>query len=163
MRGKCTRRQRCLFFCHLSSVNDSRQSTSENVALNQLDTVYSYLETSDYIQLIIYKSYSKHNILYPSRQYWGSAYLAEEVKLLIQWGADLHQSSWAGLRLVWADCSDPDVAQISNIQCAIGGHGQRGGGFKASIAGIASVSWQSHKKKWFQWWQTLNHEQNTSK
>lgn len=74
------------------------------------------------------------------RQSLGIVYLAEEVELLIQWGADLHQSSWAGLRLVGTDCSDPDVAQISNIQGAIGGHSQRGGGFEASIAGIASVS-----------------------
>lgn len=66
--------------------------------------------------------------------------LAEEIELLVQWGADLHQSGWAGLRLVGADSSDPDVAQISNIQGAIGGHGQRGGGFETSIAGVASIT-----------------------
>lgn len=67
-------------------------------------------------------------------------YLAEEIELLIQWGADLHQSSWAGLRLVGADRSDPYVSQISNIQGAIGGHGQRGGSFETSVTCIASIS-----------------------
>lgn len=40
----------------------------------------------------------------------GTVYLAEEIELLVQRGADLHQSSRAGLRLVGADSSDPDVA-----------------------------------------------------
>lgn len=40
----------------------------------------------------------------------GIVYLAEEIELLVQRGADLHQSSRAGLRLVGADSSDPDVA-----------------------------------------------------
>lgn len=70
----------------------------------------------------------------------GTVYLAKEVELLVQWGTDLYQSGWARLRLVGADGSDPDVAQISNIQGAIGGHGQRGGGFETSVAGVTSVS-----------------------
>lgn len=70
----------------------------------------------------------------------GTLYLAEEIELLVQWGANLHQSGWAGLRLVGADSSDPDVAQISNIQGAIGGHCQRGGGFQTSITSIATIS-----------------------
>lgn len=67
-------------------------------------------------------------------------YLAEEIELLVQWGADLHQSGRAGLRLVGAYSSDPDVAQISNIQGTIGGHGQRGGGLETSVTGVASIS-----------------------
>jgi len=67
-------------------------------------------------------------------------YLAEEIKLLVQWGADLHQSSRAGLRLVGADGSDPDVAQIGDVQGAVGGRGQRGGGFEAGVTGVAAVS-----------------------
>lgn len=49
-------------------------------------------------------------------------YLAEEIELLVQWGTNLYETSWVGLRMVGADSSDPDVAQISNIQSAIGGH-----------------------------------------
>lgn len=67
-------------------------------------------------------------------------YLTKEIQLLVQWGADLHQSSRARLRLVRADSSDPDVAQISNIQSSIGGHCQRGWRFKTSVTGIASIS-----------------------
>jgi len=67
-------------------------------------------------------------------------YLAEEIELLVQRGADLHESSRARLRLVRTDSSDPDVAQISNIQGAIGGHCQRGGGFETSVASVASIS-----------------------
>lgn len=67
-------------------------------------------------------------------------YLAEEIELLVQWGADLHQASRAGLRLVGAYSSDPDVAQISNIQGTVGGHGQRGGGFETSVTGVASIA-----------------------
>lgn len=51
-----------------------------------------------------------------------TVYLAEEIELLVQWGTNLYETSWVGLRLVGADSSDPDVAQISNIQSAIGGH-----------------------------------------
>lgn len=67
-------------------------------------------------------------------------YLAEEIKLLVQRGADLHQSGWAGLRLVGADGSDPDVAQIGDVKGSVGGHGQRGGGFETSVTGVASIS-----------------------
>ena len=70
----------------------------------------------------------------------GIVYLVEEIELLVQWGADLHQSGRAGLRLVGAYGSDPNVAQISNIQGTVGGHGQRGGGFEASVTGVASIS-----------------------
>lgn len=70
----------------------------------------------------------------------GVVYLAEEIELLVQRRADLYKSSWARLRLVWADCSYPDVAQISNIQCAIGAHGQRGGGFETSVTSVASIT-----------------------
>lgn len=70
----------------------------------------------------------------------GIVYLAEEVELLVQWGADLHQSGRARLRLVGADCSDPDVAQISNIQGAIGADSQRGRSFETSVTGIASIT-----------------------
>lgn len=66
-------------------------------------------------------------------------YLAEEIELLVQWGADLHQAGRAGLRLVGAYSSDPDVAQISNIQGTVGGHGQRGRGFETSVTGVASI------------------------
>lgn len=66
-------------------------------------------------------------------------YLAEKVKLLVQWGADLHQPCWTWLRLVGTDSSDPNVAQISNKQGAIGGNSQRGGGFETSITGIATI------------------------
>ncbi len=69
----------------------------------------------------------------------GTVYLAEEIELLIQWGADLHQSGWAGQRLVGANSSNSDVAQISNKQGSIGGHSQRGGGFETSITGVASI------------------------
>ncbi|TNN34636.1 hypothetical protein EYF80_055200 [Liparis tanakae] len=70
----------------------------------------------------------------------GGAYLAEEIKLLVQWGADLHQSRRAGLRLVGADGSDPDVAQIGDVQGSVGRHGQRGGRLEAGVTGVASVS-----------------------
>lgn len=70
----------------------------------------------------------------------GVVYLAEEIELLVQWGADLHQSNWAGLRLVGAYSSDPDVAQISNIQGPIRGHGYRRRGFKTSVTGVTSIS-----------------------
>lgn len=53
---------------------------------------------------------------------FNTVYLAEEIELLVQWGTNLYETSWVGLRLVGADGSDPDVAQISNIQSAIGGH-----------------------------------------
>lgn len=76
-----------------------------------------------------------------------TAYLVEEIELLVQWGANLYQSGWVGLRLVGADRSDPDVAQISNIQGAVGGHGQRGGCFQTGIPSIASITWQKKKKK----------------
>lgn len=51
-----------------------------------------------------------------------TVYLAEEIEFLVQWGTNLYETSWVGLRLVGADSSDPDVAQISNIQSAIGGY-----------------------------------------
>lgn len=67
-------------------------------------------------------------------------YLAEEIELLIQWGADLHQANRTGLRLVWTHCSDPYVAQISNVQGAVGSHSQRGGSFEPSVSCIAAIS-----------------------
>lgn len=79
----------------------------------------SYPQSDLYWDIVLKYLY----ILHANTQSSGTVYLAEEIELLVQWGADLHQSGWAGLRLVGAYSSDPDVAQISNIQGAIGGHG----------------------------------------
>lgn len=79
----------------------------------------------------------------------GWLYLAEQIELLVQWGADLHQSTRAGLRLVEADSPDPDVSHVSDVQGSVGGHGQRGGGFEAGVTGVACVAWGRRKQTLF--------------
>lgn len=69
-------------------------------------------------------------------------HLVEEIELLVKRGADLHQAGRVGLRLVGADGSDPDVAQVGDVQGAVGGHGQRGGRLQAGVAGVAAITWQ---------------------
>lgn len=86
-------------------------------------------------------------VLFTDRRWSATAYLAKEIELLVLRGADLHQPSRAGLRLVGVDGPDPDVAQVGDIQGAVGRHGQGGGGFEAGVTGVASVAWweQQHR------------------
>lgn len=74
-------------------------------------------------------------------------HLVEEIELLVQRGADLHQAGRVGLRLVGADGSDPDVAQVGDVQGAVGGHSQRGGRLEAGVAGVAAITWWGHREE----------------
>lgn len=67
-------------------------------------------------------------------------YLAEQIELLVQGGADFDEAGRVVLGLVRAHRADPDVTQISDVQGPVGRHGQRGGGFEAGVTGVTSVS-----------------------
>lgn len=65
---------------------------------------------------------------------------AEEVELLIHRRGDLVHVHAVQLRLVAAQGSDPDVAQVCDVQRAIWRHCHGGGGFQLGIPGIATIA-----------------------